>query len=154
MPSLANSSRKSRRLDKPMHRFEKWLSAIVVTLALPFFTPTSFVFGTQSLHYDSPSGRMVQEREAMFPAVADWRANFYVLEDARWTLLCYGGADGSSYPAGTSAKAMAIDVWVGEDGCEAKLVEGKTYRASASWTEEFFIWRWTAQATSQPFTWP
>lgn len=155
MLALGKSSQRLQKVaGNPMSRAERYISVLIVAFGVGFLLPASLTFGVQSLRYDSELGQIVQAREAMFSAHADWRAELHELQNGQWGLICYGGGDGSFYPSGASAKPMSIDVWVGQDGCEARMVEGATYRVAASWTRKLFIWHWVAKTASEAFTWP
>lgn len=146
--------RYSRRGSGPMHEIEKWLSGAVVLTGIIFLLPAGLTFGEHHLKYDKDLKQIIQSRSAYLSAKADWRAGIYELRNSRWVLVCDGGGDGSIYRSGQYTKTMTIDVWVGSAGCASSMIGGETYRASATWTRSFFIWSWTAEATSDPFTWP
>lgn len=135
--------------------WREWFwSAAVVLIFAPFLIPGSAFFAVNSLTYDHETKRMVQDRTTpLWTISADWTAELSRLESGQWVKVCNGG-DRAPYRPGRLAQPMTIDVWTGDDGCEARLTPGDTYRGSASWTMRFLIWSWTATAESAPFTWP
>ena len=154
MLARAKSSQNySRRKPKAMSRLEKWISVLIVAFCAPFLAPSGAIMGEYELSYQQDVKQVLQARSGPIGFQGDWTAELYEYRHDAWVQICDGGDRDSLYAA-SSAKRMSIDVWVGEPGCELKLVAGNTYLAKADWTLNFLIWGWTVSATSDPFTWP
>ncbi len=111
---------------------------IFMTLAIAsIFSTSSIVLDTplrslRAVSLDFVEGKMVQEVIGIPPGIsADWSAEMVLVRGAMEQIICPGGSGTAPYGA-DGPVAMAIDIWVGGD-CEARLAEGETYRARASW---------------------
>lgn len=155
-PDERHSSKAAGRMTVALKKFELPLWTLLCLLFLPFALPAEWVFGKHTLAIDKDALVITQSRDAWINAHATWNAQIYEYIETKPEplMICHGGGY-APYSRGVYDKPMSINVWTGDNKCSYAVQPvdvDRTFYGSASWTTSFFIWSWTEEARTKPFT--